>query len=160
MWFCFAGNIQQSLNKLRNTTKGLHWSMNSAMFQPSMYTLYNKNQVPSHTGSEISVQLASQFESFVISLCLLVCGLSIPSINCNDLCRTSVKQRHQHVCLIWRKSGINVDDFSESSESKTEVKAIIGLVAHVPSYTSWHGRGLELMRRSRLQVRIPLSKYF
>jgi hypothetical protein len=52
---------------------------------------------------------------------------SIPNINYNDLCQTSVKQTHQYVCLIWRETWTSV---FESSESKTEVKAILRLVAH------------------------------
>jgi hypothetical protein len=41
-----------------------------------------------------------------------------------------------------------------------EVKAILLLVADVPSWTSQHSRGLVLMQRSCLQVRILMSEYF
>jgi hypothetical protein len=70
----------------------------------------------SQTGSYVSVQLASQFQSFVISLYLSICGFSVPSINCNYLCQMSIKQWCQYVCRIWRKTWINVNDFSKSCD--------------------------------------------
>jgi hypothetical protein len=45
----------------------------------------------SHTGSDVTVQLASKFQLFVIPLYLSTCGFFIPSINYNDSCQTSVK---------------------------------------------------------------------
>jgi hypothetical protein len=56
--------------------------------------------VKSETESDVSVQLVSSFQSFVISLYLSVCGFSLPSTNYNYLCQMPVKQRHQYVCLI------------------------------------------------------------
>jgi hypothetical protein len=43
---------------------------------------------------------------------LSICGLSLPSINYNYLCQISIKQRNQHVCLIWRKTCSSINDFS------------------------------------------------
>jgi hypothetical protein len=45
------------------------------------------------------------------------------------------------------------------SDGKTEVKAILRLVAHVPSKISQLGWGPALIRRSRLQVRVSMSVY-
>jgi hypothetical protein len=70
----------------------------------------------SETKSDVNVQLASWFQSFVISLYLSICGFSIPFIDYNYLCQMSVKQRHQYVCLIWRTTWINVNDFSKKCE--------------------------------------------
>jgi hypothetical protein len=67
----------------------------------------------SQTGSEVSAQLMPQFQSFIISLYLSVCSFSLPSINYNYLCQTSIEKRHKYVCLIWRKTWTNVDDFSK-----------------------------------------------
>jgi hypothetical protein len=49
----------------------------------------------SENGSDVSVQLVPQIQSFVIFLHLLVCGFSLPSFNCNRA--RYLLRRHQCV---------------------------------------------------------------
>jgi hypothetical protein len=66
----------------------------------------------SQTWSDVSVQPGS-LQSFIISLYLSVCRISLPSRKCSILCHMFVYQRHQYVCLIWRGTWINVNTLSE-----------------------------------------------
>jgi hypothetical protein len=88
----------------------------------------------SQSGCDVSVQLASWFYSFVISLYLSVCGFCLPSTNCSYLCRTSVEQRHQYVCLIWVKHELMLITFQSPPEARQDVRALLRLVAWLPAF--------------------------
>jgi hypothetical protein len=68
-----------------------------------MYNLYNKNQAYENrkwwkrTAGVIIPVIRNQ-------LVFVLCGFSLPSINNNYLCQISIKQSHQYVCLIWRRT--------------------------------------------------------
>jgi hypothetical protein len=47
---------------------------------------------------------------------------------------------------------MNVNYFSESSNGKTDVKAMLWLAAHVPVKNSKYSKALALMQRSCFQV--------
>jgi len=55
-----------------------------------------------NSGSDIRLQLLSEFQSFMISQYLLMCALSLSSIHYRCLQQTPTKLRHQYVCLLRR----------------------------------------------------------
>lgn len=90
---------------------------------------------PLRSGVNVTTVGSAQKKISTWTRCKCSAGIIIPFFLLN---------RHHYVCLIWRKNWINVNDIADTSESKTEVKAFLRLVAMLPhrvgTARDWHLR--------------------